>query len=86
MSGPQAVPARAVVFIDGNNWYHSLRDVGLADVGRLDYGAVSRKPIGPRRWVGTRYYIGQVRQTGNGTLYAGCTRRRRHRAPGLRPR
>jgi uncharacterized LabA/DUF88 family protein len=36
-----------VVFIDGNNWYHSLREVGLVHVGRLDYGAVSRKLIGP---------------------------------------
>jgi uncharacterized LabA/DUF88 family protein len=61
---------RAVIFIDGNNWYHSLREVGLVDVGRLDYAIISQKLIGPRVWVGTRYYIGQVRQSGNTTLYA----------------
>jgi uncharacterized LabA/DUF88 family protein len=61
---------RAVLFIDGNNWYHSLRELGLDDLARLDYGAISRKLVGPREWIATRYYIGQVQQTGNTKLYA----------------
>ena len=65
---------RAVVFIDGNNWYHSIKDVGVEDLGRLDYGKISRKLLGPRDWIATRYYIGQVPQTGDTSLYAGQRR------------
>jgi uncharacterized LabA/DUF88 family protein len=63
---------RAVVFVDGNNWYHSLRDAGVADLGRLDYGKVARKLLGPRDWtgLGLRYYIGRVPNAGNPQLYA----------------
>jgi len=64
------VSDRAILFIDGNNWYHSLVDLGLTDLGRLDYSKISAKLAGPRTWVGTRYYIGQVRQRGGGQLYA----------------
>ena len=41
------MPDRAVVFIDGNNWYHSIKDAGIEDLGRLDYGKISRKLLGP---------------------------------------
>lgn len=61
---------RAILFVDGNNWYHSLRTIGLTDLGRMDYSVISRKLIGPRDWKGTRYYVGQVQQTGNTRLYA----------------
>ena len=61
---------RAILFVDGNNWYHSLREIGLRDLGRLDYSAISLKLVGPREWLETRYYIGQVKQTGDTTLYA----------------
>jgi len=61
---------RAIVFVDGNNWYHSLRELRLRDLGRLDYSAVSRKLLGPRDWIATRYYIGQVQQHGNTQLYS----------------
>ena len=64
------MPDRAILFIDGNNWYHALRDIGLDDLGRLDYAAISTKLIGPRTWIGTRYYIGQVKQQQNTQLYA----------------
>jgi uncharacterized LabA/DUF88 family protein len=64
------MPDRAVVFIDGNNWYHSIRVAGVKDLGRLDYGKISRKLVGPRDWIATRYYIGQVTQTGDTSLYA----------------
>jgi uncharacterized LabA/DUF88 family protein len=64
------VADRAILFIDGNNWYHALRSAGLDDLGKLDYAKISEKLIGPREWVGTRYYIGQVKQQLNTRLYA----------------
>lgn len=64
------MPDRAVLFIDGNNWYHTLKDARVGDLGRLDYGKISQKLVGPRDWIATRYYIGRVPQAGNQTLYA----------------
>jgi len=61
---------RAVVFIDGNNWFHSLRNVGVRDRLLLDYRKIAEKLLGPREWVATRYYIGQVSQASNPILYA----------------
>jgi uncharacterized LabA/DUF88 family protein len=61
---------RAIVFIDGNNWYHSLRDLAVSDLGRLSYARISEKLLGPRDWTATRYYIGQVQQADNTRLYA----------------
>lgn len=64
------MPDRAVVFIDGNNWYHSIKNLGVKNPGRLDYARISTKLLGPRQWIATRYYVGRVPQTGNKTLYA----------------
>ena len=61
---------RAVVFIDGNNWFHSLGHVKVADRARLSYGKISEKLLGPRKWIGTRYYIGKVNQQSSPGLYA----------------
>jgi uncharacterized LabA/DUF88 family protein len=47
-----------------------LRDLGLHNVAGLDYAALARKLVAPSEWLGTRYYIGQVRQVGNTELYA----------------
>jgi uncharacterized LabA/DUF88 family protein len=60
---------RALVFIDGNNWYHALCEVGVEDRARLDYKKISEKLLGPREWGGTRYYIGQISQEYNPALY-----------------
>ncbi len=49
---------RAILFIDGNNWYHSLKGCGIDQ--SLSYKAISEKLIGPRRWVATRYYVGKL--------------------------
>ena len=65
---------RATLFIDGNNWYHGLKGLGSVDLGRLDYRRLSLKLVGPRRWIGTRYYIGRVPQSGDVTLYTGQRR------------
>jgi uncharacterized LabA/DUF88 family protein len=61
---------RAVVFIDGNNWFHSLRHAGVERRILLDYRKISEKLLGPRQWVATKYYIGQISQQANPTLYA----------------
>jgi uncharacterized LabA/DUF88 family protein len=62
---------RAVLFIDGNNWYHYLKSSGITDLFHLDYAKISQKLIGPSRdWAGTRYYIGQVDQRQGAKVYA----------------
>jgi uncharacterized LabA/DUF88 family protein len=62
---------RAAVFVDGNNWYHAMKRAGLTGLGWLNYAKVSQKLIGPRDWLCTRYYIGQVKQTAQSAqLYA----------------
>lgn len=62
---------RAVLFIDGNNWYHYLKRSVIPDLFRLDYAKISQKLIGPARdWIGTRYYIGQVDQRQGARVYA----------------
>lgn len=54
---------RAVVFIDGNNWYHSLKNVGVTGSGALDYVKICTKLAGPgRTWIAARYYVGRVNQ------------------------
>lgn len=49
---------RAVLFIDGSNWYHSLKRIEVSS--KLDYRAVAAKLIRNRELVGTRYYVGRV--------------------------
>lgn len=60
---------RAVLFIDGSNWYHGVKKVGV-DPNRLDYKKIAAKLVGPRQWIGLRYYVGKVKQVGNLRLAA----------------
>ena len=64
------MPDRAILFIDGNNWYHALRDNGVRDLNRLDYSRISRKLAQSRDWTGTRYYIGRMDQRWDARAYA----------------
>jgi len=64
------VPDRAVLFVDGNNWYHALKEAHVHDLARLDYRRISEALVGPRTWIGTRYYIGRVDQAWNAKDYA----------------
>jgi uncharacterized LabA/DUF88 family protein len=61
---------RAIVFIDGNNWYHSLKRNDIGAPGELDYAKISRKLAGTREWMETRYYIGALNQGLNPGAYA----------------
>ncbi len=47
-----------------------MRRIGVQNTSTLDYARLSRKLVGRRTWVGTRYYVGQVLQTADGELYA----------------
>jgi uncharacterized LabA/DUF88 family protein len=61
---------RAVLFVDGNNWYHGLKNAGVRDQMRLSHAKIAQKLVGARTWVATRYYVGQVAQVANPQLYA----------------
>lgn len=50
---------RAILFIDGNNWYHGLKQIRL-DSGSLDYRRLTEKLLLDRDLRGIRYYIGRV--------------------------
>ena len=52
-------PARAILFIDGNNWFHGLKRVGVNSY-ELDYQKVAEKVLGDRTLRGIRFYIGKV--------------------------
>ena len=63
-------PDRAILFVDGNNWFHALRACRVPRSIDLSYSKISQKLVGPREWIGTRYYIGAVRQEWNAKDYA----------------
>jgi uncharacterized LabA/DUF88 family protein len=64
------MPDRAVLFVDGNNWYHALKCANIPNLGTLNYARISQKLVGARQWIETRYYIGRVPQQGDHALYA----------------
>lgn len=54
---------RAILFIDGNNWYHGIKHSGVDHLRQLSYPKIAAKLVGPaREWIGTRYYIGRMNQ------------------------
>jgi uncharacterized LabA/DUF88 family protein len=67
---PDTPPDRAHLFIDGNNWFHSLKDIVVAAPFALSYAKISQKLVGPRDWVSTGYYIGALKQDWNARDYA----------------
>jgi uncharacterized LabA/DUF88 family protein len=61
---------RAILFVDGSNWYHSLRRNSVGAPAELDYARISSKLAGPRQWIETRYYIGALNQSLDPAGYA----------------
>lgn len=59
-----------MIFVDGNNWYHGLKEAGVVGQAEIHHGKVATKLLDGRTWLGTRYYIGKVEQYGNPQLYA----------------
>ena len=52
-------PVRAVLFVDGNNWYHGLKRIGV-DAYDLDYRQVAAKLLMGRSLSGIRFYVGRI--------------------------
>ena len=50
---------RAVLFIDGSNFYHAARHIGIS-TGDIDYQKLANNLILNRELAGIRYYVGQV--------------------------
>lgn len=50
---------RAMVFIDGNNWYHGLKGIGIHS-SRLNYRRVAGELAVGRPVCAIRYYVGRV--------------------------
>ena len=63
------IKMRAVVFVDGSNFYHTMKEAQLSPTG-LDFSKFSQKLVGDREWVETRFYIGQITKN-NPVLYQG---------------
>lgn len=51
--------SRAVLFIDGSNWYHGLKGIRVNLID-LDHRKVAEKLLKDRRLAEIRYYVGQV--------------------------
>ena len=61
---------RAVIFIDGSNFYYSMKAIKCSSK-KLNYETFSRKLVenyreweNPRKWIATRYYTARVRVDG----------------------
>jgi len=66
-----ATPERAILFVDGNNWFHGMKEAGVVDSAQLAYSKIAQKLVGAARtWIGTRYYIGRVTSAWSPTLVA----------------
>ncbi|MGU9950726.1 MAG: NYN domain-containing protein [Gammaproteobacteria bacterium WSBS_2016_MAG_OTU1] len=64
---------RAIFFVDGSNFYHGMKKLGLKANG-LNYSTFSQKLAYDREWVETRFYIGKLTQKADPTLYDGQRR------------
>ena len=61
---------RAVIFIDGNNFYHAMRAKLKLSSLDLNYAEFSAKLVMERTWLETRYYVGEVLQQDDLTRHA----------------
>ena len=65
---------RAIVFVDGSNFYHGMKEAGIHPSG-LNYTRLSQKLAGNRELIETRFYIGKIKQQENNIhLYQGQRR------------
>ena len=59
---------RAVIFVDGSNFFRGMKEAGLSPA-KLDYALFSQKLACAHEWIETRYYAGRVRQEGHPSVY-----------------
>jgi len=55
---------RAIVLIDGSNFYFKLRDLKLHQLLTFDFSSFASSLIGKNRLVSASYYVGKVRTDG----------------------
>jgi len=60
---PPANQGRCIIFIDGSNFYHQIRDAGITP-GALNYPRLAERLVMGREWIETRYYVGEVAAAG----------------------
>jgi len=56
---------RVFIIIDGNNFYHRLKELGLTNLLSLDYEKFAQFLFGRRILVSKNYYIGAIREEHN---------------------
>ena len=56
---------RIFIIIDGNNFYHRLKELGLKDLLSFNYGKFAQFLVGNRNLVLSKYYIGAIREESN---------------------
>ena len=56
---------RTVIIVDGNNFYHRLKELRLTNLLSLNYERFSHFLIGNRFLVSKNYYIGAIREERN---------------------
>jgi uncharacterized LabA/DUF88 family protein len=55
-------PERAFILIDGNNFYHRLKELNFSNLLNFDYEKFSQFLLGKRSLVAKNYYIGAIRE------------------------
>ncbi|MBE8158282.1 MAG: NYN domain-containing protein, partial [Betaproteobacteria bacterium] len=70
---PATSKTKAVVFIDGGNFYHYAKEKIGVNTGDLDFAAFSQKLVMGRNLTDVRYYVGKV-SGGRSRAYAGQQR------------
>jgi len=56
---------RVLIIIDGNNFYHRLKELKLKNLLSFDYEKLTQYLIGKRKLVLRKYYIGAIREEPN---------------------
>lgn len=59
------MPDRVFIIIDGNNFYHRLKELNLKNLLNFDYEKFTQFLVGKRNLVLKKYYIGAVREERN---------------------
>jgi hypothetical protein len=55
---------RAIILIDGSNFYFKLRDLSLHQLLTFDFTSFARSLIGKNKLISATYYVGKVRTDG----------------------
>lgn len=55
---------RVKVFIDGSNFYHYCKNIGIPSYPRFDFEKFIQSLVGNRKLVGKSYYIGEIKAKG----------------------